>query len=640
MTCKVVQTQPPNNAGERRMFAFLKYLPESYWLFSELKLNMAFNSQVDGLREKRPDFVVTGAEVGVVSVEVKEWNLDRYEYRWLNQYEVGRFDRRSGSQIGESVDNPGAQVAAYFHGLKNLIRERLPVFANELWVTSLLAFPTLTKHEFLNGVQNLDLLTNPQGKFYVDLDRMIFKDQLDHHADHPEKLLEQIVSRDDRFRPASGKAIYKVNETLVPSKFRVGGDAKLQEARQKLKTLSDQQAKWAFRLEAPENYLLDVAGSGKTNVLLSRAIHLVDQAVGKAPDILITTYSRHLEKSLERILRDKILSDDETQYTSIRVLAIPSLLERVVQRAYGDSAIRQFQDQSSNEESYVNLLLGEVKDVLNDDPARFQIFDYIFIDEIQDFSDAFLRVVKSFARSDRFFFVGDVGQKIYPRHHDLDRLGLTTRRTELEKSFRMYRTPRYIAELATRFILQDIGMQQEFRAHGYTQPFEYSNRLEHGAEFHRSDNPEQEAANQIRKLLETSYVGGEHQILVVASTNRLEACERFLQKEGIACQLGESRSGENVAVVDFSSAKGLEREVVVVLGIEDLYHHETKGALFDDVSEQIDQEALDRRKVYVTLTRPLERLIVYYTDPGHPYVKALCELNERIAEGRISHGQS
>lgn len=635
MACRIVQTQPPNNEGERKMFAFLKQLPADYTLYSELQINTAFHRQVEGLRKKTPDFVVTGEDVGVLSLEVKHWNLDRYIYEWANQYDLKKLDARTGRVVADDIDAPHAQVNAYQFGLKNLVKHSLhDSIAGDLWVTSVLVFPLLTRTAFLDGVQNTSLLTGPQAKFYSQLDRVLFKEDLDRHVDQPEQLLREVVRRDSRFSKAGGKAIYKVNELLVPPKCRVGGDKKLQDNRKRMEVLSEQQTRWAFSLNPNQNYLLDVAGSGKTNALISKAIHLVDKATGEPPEILITTYNRNLEKSLRRIYKDKVGDEASTKHSSIKIWSIPALLEVVVNHGFGQVGLAEVQESTPDEEAYVRRLLHEAKSIIRDDPTRFARFDHIFIDEVQDFSNAFLRIVKYFAQGKSYFFVGDIGQKIYPRSYDLERLGLALNRKEMDKSYLMYRTPRYIAELATRFILGDSAMREEFAAHGYDHSFSYPNTLGHGAELHRTNEPEHDAADRIRELLETVYPGGEHQVLVVSSPERLEVVQAALEDEGVECQIGETEAGEAVTIVDFRDAKGLEREVVVVVGVEDLYHSSSSEATFDDATEQLEKEGLARRQVYVALTRPIERLFVYYSDRSHPYVKELCELNDYIGNKR------
>ena len=637
MSCQIVQVQPPSNRGEKAMFDFLKYLPPAYTLYSELRINAAYNRQVEGLEEKKPDFVVVAEDVGVVSIEVKDWNLDRSTYEWISQYKVRKVDKVTGKTVAE-LDSPGAQVSAYLHGLRNLLGEDRHV--SKPWVTSLLAVPLLTRHEFISNTNNSDkLIQKTQSAFILDLEMVMFRDDLDRHADRPDELLKERVRQGAaknkrQFQKPSGRAIFKTKEVLIPSKIKVGGDAALQEARQHIHTLTEQQQQWAFSLDSSANYLLDVAGSGKTNALISRALHVVDSTAGPAPAILITTYNRNLEKGLQRVFKDKVGEAASSTYQSIQILSVPALLEAVVDAGYGENTAQGFQNQEATPEAYERRLLREAREVLRADADRFARFDHVFIDEIQDFSDAFLRIVTSFSKGDRYFFVGDVGQKIYDREHDLQRHGITTRRLGMEPSYQMYRTPKYIAELATSFAMADEAMKREFTQQGYSENFAFPNPIENGAVMRREPEQEAAAAALLQELLTSAYPGGEGKMLVVTSAGRLDACEQALAKAGVRCRIGEAEAADAVTIVEFSDAKGLEREVVVVLGIEDLYVRGQASGVFDEVSERIARESRNRRKLYVALTRSMERLYVLYSDRSHSFVQELCNLNDRIGRAR------
>ena len=99
MTCHIVQPQQGKNAGERDMFSFLKNMPEDYTLYSELKINVGYKDQVEHLEQKQPDFVVVGNDIGIVSIEVKDWNLLNNIYEWKNQFALNKYDARTGKLI-------------------------------------------------------------------------------------------------------------------------------------------------------------------------------------------------------------------------------------------------------------------------------------------------------------------------------------------------------------------------------------------------------------------------------------------------------------------------------------------------------------------------------------------------------------
>ncbi len=198
----------------------------------------------------------------------------------------------------------------------------------------------------------------------------------------------------------------------------------------------------------------------------------------------------------------------------------------------------------------------------------------------------------------------------------------------------MYRTPRYIAELATAFVMADPAMRKEFAEHGYSDSFTFSNPIENAAVLRREAEPERAAAALVSELLATAYPGGERNVLVVTSPERIGACHSALSSAGVRARIGEEETADAVTVVAFSDSKGLEREVVVVVGVEDLYVRGQASGVFDSATDQIDREARNRRKVYVALTRPMERLYVLYSDRSHPFVQQLCDLNDQIAQKR------
>jgi hypothetical protein len=167
----------------------------------------------------------------------------------------------------------------------------------KVWVTSIVAFPRLSRQAFLNRITNIAVLQNPQSKFFLNLETAIFKEDIDEFFLNPNQLLCQIVRKHSGFRSATESQIQAVHERILPNSFRVGDLTKRQREREHLKMITAQQEKWIFDLDRPTSYLLDVAGSGKTNALVSRAIHVIDQAHKQKrnpPNILLTTYNPNL----------------------------------------------------------------------------------------------------------------------------------------------------------------------------------------------------------------------------------------------------------------------------------------------------------------------------------------------------------
>ena len=629
MGCQLIQTRPPggDNRGERAMLAFLRNLPEEYFVYRELQITSQYKERVRGIEKKRPDFVVVSPAVGVMSIEVKDWNLTRNIYEWRDQYKLQVTDRSTGR--AREIENPTAQASAYLYALMELIA------GLDVFVTSIVAFPTVSRSDFLNRLENIAVLQNPQSQFFLDLSRTLFREDLDNYIAQPETLLTQVAATHAKFHTASPNQVERVHVRLLPSSFRIGDYTDRQQNQHRLKMITREQQRWIDSLDENQNYLLDVAGSGKTNMLLSKAMRLVEAAgEGALPHILVTTYSRNLETNIRRIFQAKIAdSPIRTRYQdAITVQSIPAVMEQMVITVLGLDGIDRYRTAGESWEAYEERLRDDVDSILRSEPERFRRFDYVFVDEIQDFDNFYLLVAGHLCKSRRFFFVGDIGQKIYERSHSLERLGFVRGRVELKKSYKMFRTPRYIAELATRFILRDPLSKKEFAAHGYTDDFKYPNKLKNTAEIVRSAHSEQEAAARVRGFLDTGYA--ETDAMVITSEARLAQMETALRSAGVEYVLGEPGQGSAVSLVRFMDVKGLEKEIVLVTGIEDLYERSKPQGMFDDEDSRYRKELLSRRKVYVALTRPLEQLIVYYQDGSNRFISDLVEINDDILSRR------
>lgn len=631
MKCQLIQTTKidDSNRAEKEMLAFLSNLPAEYFVYRELKLTPSYYERVRGVEQKQPDFVVVAPEIALLSIEVKDWNLTANTYAWQDQNEI-RVTRADGST--KTIPNPVVQMQAYGYAFIELLRG-LHVF-----VDSVLAFPRVSRQEFLNRLENIALLQNPQSKYFLNLERTIFKEDLDRSVLHPETFLQQLVRKHPKFSPSTPQAIEQVNQRILPNSFRIGDYTKRQANQNQLKMITRKQEQWIFDLRQDASYLLDVAGSGKTNALISKAIHLVDTTSKHTPlNILLTTYNHNLEQNIRRIFHHKIPPKEHERYRqAIMIQSIPALMEEIVRDYYHDVSYSRGTNES--QEDYEKRLKKEIVEILAAEPDQYRRFDYVFIDEIQDFDNAFLMVAKSLCKSNHFFFVGDIGQKIYERSYDIQRMGIHLHDIELPKTYQMFRTPKYIAELATSFMLKDVRTRKDLEAHGYTEQFQYPNLLDNAAVILQTFDLEKDIVEKVQSLLQQTY--SEEDILLITSEAKLQRIQDALHRAHIRYILGESESGNYVSLVDFMNVKGLEKEVVLISGIEDLYERTQTSGVFEDEGRKLEKERFSRRKVYVALTRPLEALFIYYTAPYNPFVAELLTINQDIYTKRIgkNHG--
>jgi hypothetical protein len=624
MKCQLIQIAKidDNNQAEREILQFLTNLPEDYFVYREFKITPAYHEKTKGVEEQRPDFVVIGPKLGLVSIEVKDWNLTRNQYTWVDQYTVQV--ERSDGEIDE-IHNPFDQISRYRYAFLELLR------GFDVFVTSIVAFPRVSKAEFYNRFHNIKELNNPQSQFFIDMKRTIFKEDLDKLFLQPEKLLVHRVKHSPKHYPSDPKEITRLNKLLLPDSFRIGDFSKRQANREQLKIISEEQQRWIFDLRREANYLLDVPGSGKTNALISKAIHIVDTAGLYVPQILITTYSKNLETNILRIFSNKISgTKSRPKYRdAITVQCVPTVLESIVISFYEYSRVSIDElKKSKTPHDFNNWLQEQVLEILRAAPDQFKRFDYVLIDEIQDFDNFFLGVIKSLARSDNYFFVGDIGQKILDRSFDLQRLGIVIHRIELEKSYKMYRTPQHIAELAIKFITSDPYCQKEFEENGYKSNIQYPNTLPYAAEILRSSRPVNDMAARVSQFLSSHYTEGD--ILIISSNELINEIVEQLKERNFPHYLGEPDHDGFIALVDFQNAKGLEREIVFVVGIEELYEHSSPDGMFSEEGKKLRMESFSRRMIYVAMTRTIEQLIIYYSKPDNRFITELINRNNQI----------
>ena len=636
MKCKLIQTTriPPNNRAEIKMQAFLTTnMPADYFVYREFKLTGAYKWAYDGrtvgVDYKRPDFLLVGPRVGLISIEVKQWNIDKHTYDFVDQETVRRTSLNGDVK---DIDNPTVQRDAYRNALMDLLKQS-PIKFN-FWVTSLIAFPQNTKAEFINQIPNIELLRNPQTKHYLDLERVIFKDDVDRFMVDPERFFLRLHKQAGQSFNYGQQEIDAVNNVLLPPSFCIGSYTKRQ-ANQKQRTLiSEEQQKWIFGLDRKQNYLFDVPGSGKTNALVSKAIHLVDLGGAVPPKILITTYSKNLETNIERILKTKLKELPDKHLTEqsykehINILCVPGLYKTILKEFYDEDQLDSRKTSLSGQNVWEQWMRDEVNKALDQAPDLWKKFDHIFIDEIQDLDDNDLIMLSHFGKDKSYFIVGDIGQKIRERSCDLERLGIIPHRVELPKTYQMYRTPRNIAMLAVRFVMKDPYCRRDFESHGYRGDFQYRNQAEEVADFRKSDEPVADVVGKIREMLDGSI--GEDDILVITSDALLDNLLQQLQHHQIKCTIGEPEKDGCVALVAFQDAKGLEREVVIVADIEDLYNRTKPDGLLWDEDVKITKQGLSRRMIYVAITRTIEQLTVFYQDPDNPFVADLLKENDNI----------
>lgn len=403
-----------------------------------------------------------------------------------------------------------------------------------------------------------------------------------------------------------------------------------------------EQQKWAFNEELMgKNYMLDVAGSGKTNIILSRAMHLADQHAGTPGfRVLVLTYSEALARDLERLLANKIKDRNSLaaqQYRqTIVTLDVATLMEYILKSGLGEVEAEAWRTRVKSHlsiaDEYLEYKLPEkCQDILGEQGDRFRLFDYLLIDEVQDFSDRFLDIALSLLKNRKYvFMVGDVGQKLFDRKHHLSDLDMIEERVRVRGNYRMYRSPKRIARLAWAFLRSDPFIVHELREQEYEDTIKSKNALTTQPVFKYSQTREtllKDVCNDIADL--ATFRDRPEKILCVGLPDTLELVYKRLSEKNIAvCQANEiSLEERRMVLADFATSKGLERDYVYILDVDRLPDGSlTRERIFKS-TETLEKEARRSRiKIFVALTRATREVYLYYTNDQSRFIRELQNL--------------
>ncbi len=624
---RIIQKAHPENPGERRMLQWLVSLPDDWTVFCELRLDATFQSETADLAERRPDFVVVAPEVGLVSIEVKHWNLDRNSYVWVDQRRIRR------DPDGVLVDNPWHQAFVYGKCFERLMN-------GGIWVTSLVAFPLLESARLWNQLGDPRTLAAPQARMLLDWRKTLFRDQVDQRPGGIRQALREAVEMDSRFYRADNRAVEAAVDRLIPAEFRVGdASARRIEERRQLRILSERQQAIAFGMPRGTHCLLDLAGSGKTNVLVSRALHLARTAAdGQEARVLILTYNRKLARAIRHMLEDKCRGERLPRESFIEVLAVEDALAAAVAAAYGvdsDEIEAVLQPEATSRSTRFDKLVKAFNEVAPELGDRLRCYDAVLVDEIQDFGPAALTLIKLLQRGDELFIVGDLAQRIYSQRLEVYRLNVDLDRARVAAEFTMYRCPPRVADMAHGFASEDPILRTELQNHGYGSAVRFRGKIDTLPMVQRAVSAIDEEGMVVDAVRRHCGQGIPlTEMMVVTAPRRVSRIGQALRQAGVPTR-ADPDSFDGVLVVSFLESKGLEAEVVVLSGLEELPVRRRHGPLS---GRQVthEEESLSRRQAYVALTRTTGYLVWIYEDPDHRLVADLLRHVQRVLRGAVS----
>lgn len=264
-----------------------------------------------------------------------------------------------------------------------------------------------------------------------------------------------------------------------------------------------------------------------------------------------------------------------------------------------------------HKEELYNLLVNFLKE------QDTKVFDYALVDELQDFSNVELRVVRALVpeKANDLFLVGDPLQKIYERRINFSQAGINVRGKRSRRLRINYRTTEEIKKLALAIVkdehYDDFNGQEEEKG-GYVSLF-------HGHQpnyniFHSKDQEIEYVLLEIGSLLEGGYKPDE--IAITARTkNGLKEFKSELHLRNVPYTEYENgikvghQNGVNL--LTFHNIKGLEFKQIFLVDVNE----RTCPKLFEALDTWSEADKLtyfknEKSLLYVAVSRAIQRVSI------------------------------
>ena len=518
---------------------------------------------------KRPDFIIIDAEKGISIIEVKDW--DKEYIRSVNKRKVNLLDNE--------VINPNIQVQEYKTILLSGIYSRDYAVAEEEINTTII-YTGLDEKD--KEDKELECLFNGKNLYLFNNDLVQFsKDKL--FSNECEGYSEGLLK--------------KIRVSMFPE-IQIISDVAGKEERE-IKTLDFEQEEFAKKIPYGNYMVTGIPGSGKTVILMARAIYLVKEHPNWK--VLILTYNNSLKSKLESRLdqvADEFKKDINNKDINIDNIEVSTFHHKA-------SEIANFPTKPLNistEEWFRTILVNYARE--NAKP----LYDAILIDEYQDFYmnwiELCVQLCKRYEVNDRtylnIFLAGDRLQSIY-NEEDISwkSIGINMQgRSKLLKT--SYRSAKQHLSVALEFLRNNKTLESEVEK--FYKDDSDDNELDslNNGTIEFINGSFEEIGNKIIELKNQGYKNEDFLIL----TNKWDICKevRSVSDKRIKYQMklikdiDMSSIKNTILLSTYYSAKGLESKIVFLTTMDSILTN----------SEQIK-----RKLIYVGMTRASEKLYIH-----------------------------
>ena len=556
--------------GEVKVLEWLKKI------YKDISHEVHIYSQCNIAGNKRPDFIVVDAHRGIAILEVKDWTQ---EY-------ILNVDKRNVELNDRTGENPVKQVKGYKTILNAgiLSREFDDISDDDIVMSVIFVNMNSDSRE----IDRLGLLFD-KGINYM------FKDNFKNST-------EEIFFKDGVVDYTS-ENLKEIRVTLFPEMeiMTYSNDENIKDS-SSLKVLDFEQEEYARGLPMGHYMVTGIPGSGKTVILMARAIHLIREN----PDwkILILTYNKSLRYKLQSRL-DKISSRFSKDINNRDV----NLENIEIRHFHGETPLhlngaRKPADMEWNDwfnEGQAQICLQNAK------PQ----YDAVLIDEYQDFRMSWIElcvklckdyyVEKTGKNVKNIFLAGDRLQSIY-NSKDISWKSIGLNMQGRSKFLKIsYRSANEHMNLALSFLQNDKELKKEVDKF-YKEEDEQDCVLETLESLNKGSLELVEAnygyiGEKIQELKRIGYKNEDFLILA----NSKPSCDEVIRQMpsdlkyqmAFVKSLEPSEIGNNIILTTYHSSKGLEAKVVFLTNIDYIMG---------------DTDQIKRKIVYVGITRASEKL--------------------------------
>ena len=584
MSLYIIKNDSKNlTLGENKLLNKIKKLYENYENEAYLYVQPTISNLI-------PDFILIDEKKGISILEVKDWSLSYIKD--VNKRRVILIDRED--------DNPVNKTKQYFNICNGIISDNDEIYdLNEF----------LYANTVLTNMSDKDLQQEKiKSSFNIKSVKILSKDTLSQLTINHMFSKGECEIREDE--------MINIRTSLFPeikiTKENYDEDNDFKEGI--IHSLDNKQENYARKIPYGPYMITGVPGSGKTQILIARAIHLIKEN----PDwkIQIVTYNLSLTNKIESILNE--IARDYSNSSILKDIK----LENIGVSTFHKLAMRESRERMpwklSAEEKHIwfdetlpDLALKKCKPT----------YDVILIDEYQDFQDDWIRVCVKLCKKYKYknyqgkevegvnlFMAGDRLQSIYnSKEHSWNKLGINMQgRSNFLKT--CYRAGKENSFLALKFLQQNKFLQEEVKKfykdnENEVTSLDNTNEIKSSIEFIEGEY--EEVISCVNSLIRNNKYSYKDILIVCNFKNQCEKIKNMLPNHIRANtrfikEADKEDMDTCLLTSTYYSSKGLEGKIVILVDVD-----------FFSGGLDMKKEIMDRKLLYVGMTRASEKLFIH-----------------------------